>query len=52
MGLEKEMTAIHCLRQVYRVEILKPLTSIDVDYGSLVEYPPLTVDMDGTERNY
>lgn len=40
------------LRQVYRVEILKPLTSIDVDYGSLVEYPPLTVDMDGAERDY
>jgi hypothetical protein len=40
------------LRTVYHVDVVKPLTSLHLEYDSLVDYPPLVVWMEGEPVDY
>jgi len=39
-------------KTVYHVDVVKPLTSLHLEYDSLVDYPPLVVWMEGEPVNY
>jgi hypothetical protein len=46
------LTGNNRLRQVYLIDIHKPLSSLEVSYDQLVEYPPLSIQMMGEAMEY
>jgi len=51
-GLVKELSASQGFSKIYLIDIHRPLSSLEVSYDQLVEYPPLSIQMMGETMEY